>query len=178
MSAGSVSSRFADTDDELPLPFRDQLTISPAVVDDLDRLAELEAEIFPSPWSRDALAAELAPSTGCAEAAARLMLVGRSTGETVGYALFHRVLDACELLRLAVSPSFRGRGFGASLLAVGLDEMASEGALACRLEVGAENTAAIHLYERFGFVREGRRKAYYRHGEDALLLVLEPIPTA
>ncbi len=160
----------------------DQLTIGPASVDDLDRLAELEAAIFPSPWPRDALAAELLPSATSSEteppAADRLLLVGRSTGETVGYALFHRVLDEAELLRLAVSPSFRGRGFGAALLAAGLNRIVSHGARACHLEVGAENTAAIHLYERFGFVEEGLRKAYYRHGEDALLLVLQPIPAA
>ena len=164
------------------MPLSDQLTIGPAVVDDLDRLVELEATIFPSPWSRDALAAELVPSTTSVEStamnAARLLLVGRSQTEIVGYAIFHRVLDECELLRLAVSPSFRGRGFGGVLLAAGLNEMASDGALACRLEVGAENTAAIHLYERFGFTEEGRRKAYYRYGEDALLLVLEPISAA
>ena len=150
------------TDGELPLPLSDQLTIGPAAVDDLDRLVALEAVIFPTPWSRDALAAELMPSeppTGAANpAASRLMLVARSSAEIVGYALFHRVLDECELLRLAVSPSFRGRGFGATLLTAGLDNMSSAGVIACHLEVGAENTAAIHLYKRFGFVEEGRRR--------------------
>jgi ribosomal-protein-alanine N-acetyltransferase len=39
------------------------------------------------------------------------------------------------------------------------------------LEVRTSNTAAITLYEKFGFVVAGRRAAYYPNGEDALLMI-------
>ena len=154
------------------------LSLQPAVADDLDRLARLESTIFESPWSRSALAAEFEPMStekSANPSSSRLLLVGRLEGEIAGYAIFHRVLDECELLRLAVLPNRRGRGVGAALLTRGLAEMATAGVTTCRLEVESENAAAIHLYQRFGFVEEGRRRAYYRHGTDALLLVLKSI---
>jgi ribosomal-protein-alanine N-acetyltransferase len=45
------------------------------------------------------------------------------------------------------------------------------------LEVAANNEAAIHLYQAFGFKPAGTRKQYYQTPEgrmDALILVYKP----
>ncbi len=38
------------------------------------------------------------------------------------------------------------------------------------LEVRASNHKALGLYQKFGFRTAGRRKSYYKDGEDALIL--------
>ena len=38
------------------------------------------------------------------------------------------------------------------------------------LEVRSSNTAAIRLYEEYGFVKTGIRKGYYDNKEDALIM--------
>lgn len=39
------------------------------------------------------------------------------------------------------------------------------------LEVRENNTAAIHLYEKNGFMEVTKRKGYYSNGEDAYLMI-------
>jgi RimJ/RimL family protein N-acetyltransferase len=52
-------------------------------------------------------------------------------------------------------------------------EWAREGGVRkLELHVFPWNTAAIKLYERFGFVQEGYRKAHYRRGDDYVDAVL------
>ena len=41
------------------------------------------------------------------------------------------------------------------------------------LEVYAQNARAIHLYEKFGFEREGvKRRLYYQHGAPIDMLIM------
>ncbi|MDR2142655.1 MAG: GNAT family N-acetyltransferase [Deltaproteobacteria bacterium] len=76
-----------------------------------------------------------------------------------------------HLLRLSVTPAWRGRGLGARLLA-DLVELtrASQGDLIL-LEVAAQNERAIHLYRQAGFQIDGRARKYYASG-DALRMSL------
>ncbi|MCB1057640.1 MAG: ribosomal protein S18-alanine N-acetyltransferase [Acidobacteria bacterium] len=136
---------------------------------DLDALAALEAVVFDPPWSPGQLAAALeAPPPGAD--AGPLTLVIRAGDALAGYALFQRVLDEAELLRLAIGPEHRRRGLGARLLEVGLARLAELGVVRCHLEVAASNQPAIGLYELFGFVPSGLRRGYYPDGDDALLM--------
>ena len=79
-------------------------------------------------------------------------------------------------LGIGVLPEYRGRGVGSSLLEACIAKAWSQGLTRVELEVRADNTAAIKLYEKFGFVREGvKRRAmrfdgtYYDAIEMALL---------
>lgn len=61
-------------------------------------------------------------------------------------------------LELGVDANFRGRGLGRTLLEDMLDFAAAvPGCRRIELNVRADNPAAIRLYERVGFVLEGRR---------------------
>ena len=65
--------------------------------------------------------------------------------------------EHCGWLGMGVLASHRGKGIGIKLLAATLE--AARGQFdRVELEVYASNTAAIALYEKTGFVHEGRRR--------------------
>lgn len=148
--------------------------VEEARAEDLDGLARLEGETLDAPWSRRQLAAALEPTEPGA-ASENLTLVARDSGnEIVAHALFQRVLDEAELLRIGVAPSHRRRGLGRWVLARGLERLAAAGVAVCHLEVAAGNGAALAVYRAAGFSETGRRRNYYPDGDDALLLRLGP----
>ena len=70
-------------------------------------------------------------------------------------------------LGLMVAVDARRQGVGRALLAAAVDWARSNGVRKIELHVFPWNEPAIQLYERFGFEREGYRKAHYRRaGED------------
>lgn len=79
----------------------------------------------------------------------------------------------CGVLGMGVLPAYRGQGLGQRLLAACIDKARLKGITRIELEVRADNARAIALYERMGFVLEGRKRAAMRFdGEyfDALLM--------
>lgn len=94
-------------------------------------------------------------------------------GQTLlGYALFSRVIDEAELLRIATAISARRQGVAQALLAHAQQVLAAAGVTRLFLEVRASNQPAQQLYRRLGWQPDGRRRDYYPLGagrEDALL---------
>jgi ribosomal protein S18 acetylase RimI-like enzyme len=88
-------------------------------------------------------------------------------GEALGYALGWEVAGETQILRVAVDAARRRQGLGRALLEALCAACGGGDAL---LEVRVSNLPAITLYERAGFVIDGRREAYYRDGEAALLM--------
>ena len=76
-------------------------------------------------------------------------------------------------LGLMVAASHRRQGVGTELLRAAIDWARHGGVHKLELHVFPWNTAAIALYEKFGFEREGYRKGHYRRGDeyvDAILM--------
>ena len=74
---------------------------------------------------------------------------------------------------LIVAASHRRRGIGRLLLDMAVAWARGSGVRKLELHVFPWNGPAIRLYERFGFVREGHRRAHYRRDDadvDALLM--------
>lgn len=118
-----------------------------------DTLATQAALAFIHPWS----AAQFQDSFRSGH-----WVIGAMVGEVLqGHAVFSRLLDEAELLTIAVAPVYQGRGVAQVLLTQALAQLAATGIVRVMLEVRASNQAAIHLYEKLGFVQEGRRKQYY-----------------
>jgi RimJ/RimL family protein N-acetyltransferase len=80
-------------------------------------------------------------------------------------------------LGMLVAPGWRGQGLGTTLLRAGVDWARGAGAHKVALQVWPHNAAAIALYEKLGFRREGLLRHHYRrrNGElwDAVLMGLE-----
>ena len=91
--------------------------------------------------------------------------------EVQGYAGFCDYPDEGFVQTIAVARHAQGKGLGAQLLQELLDEAARRRQPRVLLEVRADNTRAIALYERFGFRASGVRRGYYQpSGADALVM--------
>jgi RimJ/RimL family protein N-acetyltransferase len=76
-------------------------------------------------------------------------------------------------LGLMVAETHRRQGVGTALLQAAVDWARHSDVRKLELHVFPWNTAAIALYEKFGFEREGYRKEHYRRGDeyvDAILM--------
>lgn len=127
--------------------------------EDLDRVVEIEKEVFPSPWSKGSFSSELKNPFSTA-------LVWEEE-RVEGYIIWRKILGEVHILNLAVSPSKRRRGIGSALLRKCLDEDAEYFVL----EVRKSNTPAIELYKKFGFRVVAEIRDYYSFPkEDALVM--------
>jgi ribosomal-protein-alanine acetyltransferase len=91
-------------------------------------------------------------------------------GKTVGFICFAGAGEYIELVNFAVSPRFKRKGIGGSLLKSALEIMARRGVKEIFLEVSQDNDIALSLYERAGFSRVGIRKDFYGRSRNAVIM--------
>ena len=105
------------------------------------------------------------------EGADAVVLVAEAGGTPVGELGLHLAPYGVADLGMAVAAGWRGRGVGGALLAEAIERAGAAGAHKLALQVWPHNTAAIALYERFGFLRRHYRR---RSGElwDAVVMGL------
>lgn len=89
-------------------------------------------------------------------------------GAVAGFAVVRFLLDEAELMLLAISPAFRGRGLGRKLLDEVIEEAGRRNMSRIFLEMRSDNEPALLLYEGAGFLPVGKRRGYYR-GSDGIL---------
>ncbi|MFC3290757.1 ribosomal protein S18-alanine N-acetyltransferase [Modicisalibacter luteus] len=137
-------------------------------LDDLPGLVALEREGQSHPWSEallhEAFVDERAQVWGL-----------KMTDGLKGFAVFYRLPFDAELQAITVAPRMRRQGFATTLLETGIAQANAWGSERLLLEVRASNQAAIDMYRRAGFLRDGVRRGYYdsKEGrEDAWLMSL------
>ena len=81
--------------------------------------------------------------------------------EIYGYVGLLMVPYEADVLNITVSGKVRNRGIGTQLMREILERAKKYGVTDIHLEVRESNEAAIHLYEKLGFLRDGIRKNYY-----------------
>lgn len=132
-----------------------------ATQNDISQISALENDCFSDAWSGKEL--ENILSNPLYD-----LYVLEVSGEVVGY-FASMTVDDCELLRICVKESMRGRGYATALLEKLIDVSARRDAQRILLEVRHTNIEAIRLYEKFGFAEFGVRKNYYGGNVDARL---------
>ncbi|MCH9816909.1 MAG: ribosomal protein S18-alanine N-acetyltransferase [Actinomycetia bacterium] len=93
--------------------------------------------------------------------------------QLVGYVGLYLAPPDSDIQTVTVRANDAGRGAGSALLAAALARARAVGCRRVFLEVNANNTAALALYTRFGFVRLGVRRRYYKDGSDAVNMRLK-----
>lgn len=140
------------------------MRLRPLVTADLDRVLELEGELFGlGAWTIGMFTDELS-------APGRRYLVADDGGAIVGYAGIMLGLES-HIMTIGVAPAARRRGIGTALLTALLSAAREAGAESVILEVRADEEGPQRLYSKFGFATIGVRPGYYQlEGADAVVM--------
>ena len=132
--------------------------------EDADAVEAVEKASFSVPWSRKDFWEHAANER-------TYYLLALVDEKVVGYAGTWILDDEAQITNVAVAPEHRGKKIGVGLMEHLIKEAKKRGATRMTLEVRPSNTAALALYEKFGFVDCGRRPHYYLdNGEDAVIM--------
>ena len=93
------------------------------------------------------------------------VLVLKEDNEIIGYIYYSDIYERCEINQFEINSIHRNCGKGNLLLKYLIDYIKKD----ITLEVKEDNTPAIHIYEKNGFVKKAIRKGYY-NGVDGILM--------
>lgn len=128
------------------------------------QVAQLETICFSCPWSENAISHELTNPLS-------LWIVAVEGERLAGYVGSQSVMGEADMMNIAVSPQYRRRGIGESLINALISQLKNKEVHSLTLEVRASNHAAMALYKKLAFAQVGRRPNYYKSPkEDALIL--------
>jgi ribosomal-protein-alanine acetyltransferase len=96
-------------------------------------------------------------------------------GAVCGFLAIRTVTQEAEILNLSVDPARRRAGNATALLLAALAECRALRVKKIFLEVRESNFPAISFYEKHGFVRNGRRPAYYQNPSEAAVLMMREL---
>ena len=143
------------------------MTVRRATIEDAKEIFAIEMDCFSVPWSLDSIEAELINQEK------KLFYVIEDTEGVVGYAGAWLVYDEGQITNIAIRPSARRQGFGATLTRALIEECFKRGMHEIFLEVRISNLSALSLYRQLGFTVKGMRKNYYSEPkEDAYIMSL------
>ena len=157
------------------------VTVRPATLDDVDAVVAILVEVAgegrwigtEAPVDVEQRRRRMVEDIEREEA---IVLVAEVAGQPVGELGLHLARYGVADLGMAVAAGWRGRGIGSALLAEAIGRARTAGAHKIALQVWPHNRAAIALYERSGFQREGYLTRHYRRrsGElwDAIIMGL------
>ena len=120
-------------------------------LDDLEQVMTIEEANFSVPWTE----------TGF------FTFLLREGEKILGYCGVVTVQDEGDITNVAVEKNSQNQGIGKKLLEEMFQRTQKAGVCRLFLEVRAGNAAALHLYEKMGFVQMGIRKNYYEQPEKA-----------
>lgn len=125
---------------------------------------DIERELFElQPWSEAQFWSELAADN-------RTFVAAMEDDHLLGYADLYVNAPDAEIQTIAVRSASQRAGVGTELLAAMLAAAMEHHCNRILLEVRADNAPAISMYEKHGFVINGRRSNYYALGIDAVLM--------
>jgi ribosomal-protein-alanine N-acetyltransferase len=128
--------------------------------EDIDRVYEIEREIFPNPWPKSFFESDLG-------LVRNVGLVAELDGRVVGYALAACADIEFHITNVGVDARCQRRGIASRLMSE-LEAIARErGCHHAYLEVRVDNFPAIELYLKLGFAVLYTRRCYYLDGTDA-----------
>ncbi len=142
-----------------------EVIIRKAKLSDVPAISRIEVESSNTPWSAKAITHDVTQNEKA------YVIVAEKDGERIGYVDAWILSGEAQLNNIAVLEEYRGQGVGEALLSHLVDYCKENYCQLITLEVRKTNTAAINLYEKFGFTTVSTRRGYYSdNNEDALLM--------
>ena len=138
------------------------IIIRKATAADVPAIAVIEKASIPQPWSESAFADALTQENS-------VTLVAEADGEIAGFITGVFLFDNADIYSVATAEQHRKKGIGGKLLQAFFDTLPTE-VEAVGLEVRESNSAAISLYEKYGFERVGLRKNFYEQPRENAIL--------
>jgi len=132
----------------------------------LAEILNIERKSFSKPWSEYHFNSDLNNKIS-------VNWVYLNNNQVIGYLFGWHVMDEYQLNNIAVAKSFREDGTAIHLLNNMVSYLNDIKVKSVLLEVSSSNLPARKLYEKMGFVLQGKRKDYYIKGDDAVLYSLE-----
>lgn len=130
--------------------------VRPVEVEDMAQLAKIDKLAFAPPWQ-----IKRAELWGAYRACV-FATVATIDSAIVGYQLCARHGEAAHLARLAVHPAHQGQGVASLLLQDLLSDLLRRGISAISVNTQASNRRSQQLYQRYGFLRNGKDYAVWQ----------------
>ncbi len=131
--------------------------------EDVPFISKLEKETFSMPWPADSFLEMISKKDA-------RYYVAEEDGRILGGCGVLMIAGEGNITNVAIAPEARNKGIGTAMLRHLMAEGDREGLTAYTLEVRVSNAAAIHVYEKLGFVPAGIRPGFYeKPKEDALI---------
>ena len=143
------------------------MQIRRAIPDDAPKIAALEAEIFPDPWSiQDILSTITSNGAMC-------FVAKSDSGELLSYVIGRIIAPEGEIYRVATAKEARQRGIAYRLIDYAIKTEKGRGLESIFLEVRERNVPARNLYKSHGFIEAGVRKDYYKDPPDNAIIMMK-----
>lgn len=132
--------------------------------EDVPEISRLEQEAFSMPWSEEDF-------EGMIRSENARYYVAEKDGVILGGCGLYIVLEEGSITNVVIRREARNQGVGTELMRHMMEMCGRDGVKAFTLEVRVSNKAAIHMYEKVGFVSEGIRPGFYEKPvEDAVIM--------
>lgn len=142
------------------------MNIREMTIQDLGIITNIDRLCFPVSWTEQDYQNEILGNEYAQ------LYVLENDHQIIGYIDFWITFETCQLTKIAVLPSHRGKGYSKQLMDYMIKKAEEAYCESVSLEVRVSNDIAFKLYESYGFIKVNVRKNYYQdNGEDANFLI-------
>lgn len=140
------------------------IKISKMTLEDLNSIKDILTSEFDDFWNYNILKDELECENSY------IIVAKNSENNIVGFAGLKIILDEADIMNIVVKKSFRNNKIGSILLEYLISYSKNMNLKTITLEVNENNLSAIHLYNKFSFIKLGVRKKYYNGENNAIIM--------
>jgi [ribosomal protein S18]-alanine N-acetyltransferase len=146
---------------------KNNFSISLITSDILDNILNIERNSYKFPWTKENVISEIENPDSFNRCIKYL------EKDIVGYIFSYVTCNEMYIENFCIAPDFRNQKLGTFFLQEILYEAKQKQIKTIFLDVRAKNTFAIILYQKFNFVNDCTRCAFYSDGESAILMHLD-----
>ena len=135
---------------------------------DLEKVTQIEKEIFSDPWSFNAFKTDLNNEMA-------YPLVAELENLVIGYSNLYIVAGEVQIGNFAVAPGYRKRGVGKKIMDEIIKIAVENKCETIFLEVRESNEPAKALYSSFDFKPVGLRRDYYSNPRESAVIMAREV---